>query len=122
MSTATAVAWSPKAARPARARRRPGTPVRPPLLEIPGEYIEPVEDVMKELGIEGQRAFKEDMHRALEDAHPGPELAYTVVSWLLTKFLVVDTPGFAEKLQRLPQLHDESEDLTLEQFAKSIGL
>jgi len=76
---------------------------------------------MKQLGIDGQRAFKEDMHRALEQAHPGSELAHTVLSWVVTKYLVVDN-DLREKLLRLPQLYEDSDDLTLEQFAKRIGL
>ena len=80
---------------------------------------------MLALNPEGQKHFKEELHVALEQSKPGAELSFTVAAWMFTKYLVMDREegrDLRSILKRLPELTKASEDLTLEQFAKRIGL
>jgi len=115
---AAATAWSARSRTPRK--RGSKKPIRPPLVEIPADYIRPVEEVMAALTVDGQRSFKEDLHRAVESPATGPELAYTVVAWTVSKYLIED-PSFHEALAKLPQLA-KSENITSEELAKRIGL
>lgn len=119
---ASAAVWSPATLRATRARRKKGSKAaRPPLVEIPSKFVKPVEEVMKALTPDGQREFKEELHRAVESKEPGAELAYTVAAWSLSMYLMTD-PDSRDILERLPDIYKQSEDLTMEELCKRIGV
>ena len=76
---------------------------------------------MAELTIDGQREFKEELHRAVESSSPGKEMAHTVAAWSVSMYMMSD-PEFSDVLHRLPELLKQSQDLTMEEFTKRIGL
>jgi hypothetical protein len=119
-AAAAAAIWSPRVLK-ARGRRGRKSEQRSPLVEVPSQLVRPIEEVMAVLTIAGQKEFKSELAKAARSDTPGAELDFAVSSWYRTMFLMGE-PSFREALKRLPQMRHESEDLTLEELARRIGL
>lgn len=123
MSQAGAIAanWSPRVRRRRGGRRRKGAEHDSPLVEVPSQFIKPIEQVMKALLVAGQKEFTAELAKAAKSGDPAQELDFVVSSWLRTSYLMAE-PGFRETLEMLPELSKQSESMTLEQLSERIGL
>src|SRR5258708_6444803 len=99
MSPAAAVAanWSPRVRRQRDGRRRKGTGQDSPLVEVPSQFVQPIEQVMEALTVVGQREFKSELAKAAKSDDPAEALEFVVSSWLRTSFLMAE-PGFHKAL------------------------
>ena len=120
-AAAAAAIWSPSVLKTRRGRRRKSSAQRSPLVEVPSHFVKPIEEVMGALTIVGQKEFKTELAKAARSDQPGAQLDYVVSSWHRTMYLMGE-PSFREALERLPELRDESEDMTLKELAERIGL
>jgi len=123
MSSAAAVAanWSPRVRRSRGERARRGAKQETPLVEVPSQFVQPIEQVMEALTVAGQKDFKAELVKAAKSDDPADALEFVVSSWLRTSFLMAE-PGFREALEMLPELSKQAEPMTLEQLSERIGL
>ena len=120
-AAAAAAIWSPRVTRSRGRRARRGSKHESPLVEVPSQFVRPIEQVMEALTVAGQKEFKGELAKAAKSDDPAEALEFVVSSWLRTSYLMAE-PGFREALEMLPELSKESKPMTLEQLSDRIGL